>query len=104
MDHVVPPNSEVLSQAIRRRLVSTPPSHMIGGDRESLRVNAWIRSGRNSGLYVRPRLFMPYYEEVKVRAYESISQVVQIACFRPEFPSLWAMSHLSYVDEKVLIL
>lgn len=66
MDHVVPPNSDVLSQAIRRRLVSTPPSHMIGGDRESLRVNAWIRNGNNSGLYVRPRLFMPYYEEIKV--------------------------------------
>lgn len=66
MDHVLPPNSEVLTQAIRRRLVSTPPSHMIGGDREALRVNAWIRSGKNNGLYVRPRLFMPYYEEIKV--------------------------------------
>ena len=66
MDHVLPPNSEVLTQAIRRRLVSTPPSHMIGGDREGLRVNAWIRSGKNNGLFVRPRLFMPYYEEIKV--------------------------------------
>ncbi|KAK6637091.1 hypothetical protein RUM43_010765 [Polyplax serrata] len=65
MDHILPPNSEVLTQAIRRRLVSTPPSHMIGGDREGLRVNAWIRSGKNNGLYVRPRLFMPYYEEIK---------------------------------------
>lgn len=66
MDHVLPPNSEVLAQAIRRGLVSTPPSHMISNDRENLRVNAWIRGGKNQGLFVRPRLFMPYFEEVKV--------------------------------------
>ncbi|XP_039962442.1 BTB/POZ domain-containing protein 7 [Bactrocera tryoni] len=66
MDHVLPPNSEVLAQAIRRGLVSTPPSHMISDDRENLRVNAWIRGGKNQGLFVRPRLFMPYFEEVKV--------------------------------------
>lgn len=65
MDHVLPPNNEVLNQAIRRGLVSTPPSHMIGDDRENLRINAWIRGGKNQGLFVRPRLFMPYYEEVK---------------------------------------
>ncbi|XP_017965969.1 BTB/POZ domain-containing protein 7 [Drosophila navojoa] len=65
MDHVLPPNSEVLCQAIRRGLVSTPPSHMIGDDRENLRANAWIRGGKNQGLFVRPRLFMPYFEEVK---------------------------------------
>ncbi|XP_063707184.1 BTB/POZ domain-containing protein 7 [Culicoides brevitarsis] len=65
MDHVLPPNSEVLTQAIRRSLVSTPPSHMIGDDRENMRINAWVRGGKNQGLFVRPRLFMPYYEEVK---------------------------------------
>ncbi|EDW78291.1 uncharacterized protein Dwil_GK16251 [Drosophila willistoni] len=65
MDHVLPPHSEVLCQAIRRGLVSTPPSHMIGDERENLRINAWIRSGKNQGLFVRPRLFMPYFEEVK---------------------------------------
>lgn len=65
MDHVLPPNSDVLTQAIRRGLVSTPPSHMIGDERENLRVNAWIRGGKNQGLFVRPRLFMPYYEETK---------------------------------------
>lgn len=65
MDHVLPPNSEILLQAIRRGLVSTPPSHMIGDERENLRVNAWIRGGKNQGLFVRPRLFMPYFEEIK---------------------------------------
>lgn len=65
MDHVLPPNSEILNQAIRRGLVSTPPSHMIGDERESYRINAWVRGGKNHGLFVRPRLFMPYYEEIK---------------------------------------
>lgn len=66
IDHILPANSEILNQAIRRGLVSTPPSHMLGDDRENLRVNAWIRTGKNNGLFVRPRLFMPYYEEVKL--------------------------------------
>lgn len=65
MDHVLPPNNETLHSAIRRGLVSTPPSHMIGDERENLRINAWIRGGKNHGLFVRPRLFMPYFEEVK---------------------------------------
>lgn len=65
MDHVLPPNSEHLNQAIRRGLVSSPPSHMIGDDRTNVRINAWVRCGKNHGLFVRPRLFMPYYEEIK---------------------------------------
>lgn len=64
MDHVIPPSSELLNQAIRRGLVSTPPSHMIGTDLKYSKVHAWIRS--QTGLFVRPRLFMPYYEEIKV--------------------------------------
>lgn len=69
MDHVAPANSETLASAIRRGLVSTPPSHMIGSDqRDGVRLNAWVRtSANNNGLFVRPRLFMPYYEEIKVR-------------------------------------
>jgi BTB/POZ domain-containing protein 7 len=30
------------------------------------RADAWIRGKGRGGLYVRPRLYMPYYEEVKV--------------------------------------
>lgn len=30
------------------------------------RADAWIRGKGHGGLYVRPRLYMPYYEEVKV--------------------------------------
>lgn len=39
---------------------------MIGDERDNLRVNAWIRGGKKNGFFVRPRLFMPYYEEIKV--------------------------------------
>lgn len=39
---------------------------MIGDERENLRMNAWIRGGKKNGFFVRPRLFMPYYEEIKV--------------------------------------
>ncbi|XP_025201394.1 BTB/POZ domain-containing protein 7 [Melanaphis sacchari] len=68
MDHVIPTEHETLTQAIRRGLVSSPPSHMIGNDSPILshhmsRINAWIR--HPSGLYVRPRLFIPYYDEIK---------------------------------------
>jgi BTB/POZ domain-containing protein 7 len=65
VDHVIPPNSELLNQAIRRGLVCTPPSHMINPDQTYNKKHAWIRSP--VGIFVRPRLFMPYYEEIKVR-------------------------------------
>lgn len=82
MDHVLPPNSDILNQAIRRGLVSTPPSHMIGGDRESLRLNAWIRGDKNNGLFVQPRLFMPYYDEVKVLVEDQLVQEVEMMRMR----------------------
>ncbi|ROT82918.1 putative BTB/POZ domain-containing protein 7 isoform X1 [Penaeus vannamei] len=37
MDHVLPPNHDILTQAIKRGLVSTPPSHMIGDDTTNYR-------------------------------------------------------------------
>lgn len=102
MDHVLPLNSEILNQAIRRGLVSTPPSHMIGDERENFRVNAWIRGGKNHGLFVRPRLFMPYYEEVKT-ILEDAATSQQIDVYRlrrsrhlPDIPdTLYMVSRLS---------
>lgn len=64
IDHIIPPNNEILNQAIRRNLVNAPRSHTMGGDQHYGRVYAWIRS--QTGLFMRPRLFMPYYEEIKV--------------------------------------
>lgn len=101
MDHVLPPNSEVLNQAIRRGLVSTPPSHMIGDERENFRINAWVRGGKNHGLFVRPRLFMPYYEELKTLLEDpATSQQVDILRMRrsrhlPDIPdTLYMVSRL----------
>lgn len=88
MDHVIPPNSEILIQSIRRGLVSAPPSHMIGGDQHYGRVYAWIRSPM--GLFVRPRLFMPYYEESKVNECSSFYSgyfFLRLRCLAPELSS-----------------
>lgn len=49
---------------------------MIGDERENLRMNAWIRGGKKNGFFVRPRLFMPYYEEIKVRIEETFHRFV----------------------------
>lgn len=56
-EHVLPRSAETLANAVRRGLLSTPPPHMIG-DRPH---NPWL----NSRLSPRPRLFNPYYEEIK---------------------------------------
>lgn len=102
MDHVLPPNNETLHSAIRRGLVSTPPSHMIGDDRENLRINAWIRGGKNHGLFVRPRLFMPYFDEVKSLLEDhNASQQIEIQRLRrsrhyPDIPdTLYMVSRLN---------
>lgn len=100
MDHILPPNNEILQSAIRRGLVSTPPSHMI--ETNDLRINAWIRGGKNQGLYTRPRLFMPYYDEIKTLLQDnSISQQLEVMRMRrsrhfPDIPdTLYMVSRLN---------
>ncbi|XP_046551868.1 BTB/POZ domain-containing protein 7-like [Haliotis rubra] len=73
MDHVIPYNNDTLNNAIKRGLVSTPPSHMIGDESTGQRMCAWVR-GKNNGVFVRPRLFTPYYEEAKSILEEQLSQ------------------------------
>ncbi|XP_004698829.1 BTB/POZ domain-containing protein 7 isoform X1 [Echinops telfairi] len=63
MEHILPINSEVLSDAMKRGLISTPPSDMLPTT-EGGKSNAWLRQ-KNAGIYVRPRLFSPYVEESK---------------------------------------
>lgn len=91
VDHVLPPSHESLAQAIRRGLVSTPPSHMIGGDNHKMpcgqgAVSAWIRGGHkhnhHSGLYVKPRLFMPYFEETKSLLTDQLVQEMELVRLR----------------------
>ena len=50
---------------IKRGLISTPPSHMLGDDTPAHRIGAWTRV-RNCGVFQKPRLFLPYYDEAKV--------------------------------------
>uniref|UniRef100_A0A8I3X9U9 BTB domain containing 7 n=1 Tax=Callithrix jacchus TaxID=9483 RepID=A0A8I3X9U9_CALJA len=63
IEHILPLNSEVLSDALKRGLISTPPSDMLPTT-EGGKSNAWLRQ-KNAGIYVRPRLFSPYVEEAK---------------------------------------
>ncbi|KAI1895413.1 hypothetical protein AGOR_G00106030 [Albula goreensis] len=63
IEHILPTNSEVLSDAMKRGLISTPPSDMLP-TAEGGKANAWLRQ-KNAGIYVRPRLFSPYVEEAK---------------------------------------
>ncbi|XP_023657968.2 BTB/POZ domain-containing protein 7 [Paramormyrops kingsleyae] len=63
IEHILPPNSEVLSDAMKRGLISTPPSDMLP-TAEGGKANAWLRQ-KSAGIYVRPRLFSPYVEEAK---------------------------------------
>ncbi|KAF5909586.1 BTB/POZ domain-containing protein 7, partial [Clarias magur] len=63
MEHVLPANSDVLADAMKRGLISTPPSDMLP-TAEGGKANAWLRQ-KNTGIYVRPRLFSPYVEEAK---------------------------------------
>ncbi|XP_053882359.1 BTB/POZ domain-containing protein 7 [Malaclemys terrapin pileata] len=62
-EHILPMNSEILSDAMKRGLISTPPSDMLP-TAEGGKSNAWLRQ-KNAGIYVRPRLFSPYVEEAK---------------------------------------
>uniref|UniRef100_A0AAY4D5K5 BTB domain-containing protein n=1 Tax=Denticeps clupeoides TaxID=299321 RepID=A0AAY4D5K5_9TELE len=62
-DHILPPNSEVLTDAMKRGLISTPPADMLP-TAEGGKANTWLRQ-KNAGIYVRPRLFTPYVEEAK---------------------------------------
>lgn len=91
VDHVLPPSHESLAQAIRRGLVSTPPSHMIGGDNHKLSasgaLSAWIRghhhtAKHHTGLYVKPRLFMPYFEETKSLLADQLVQEMELVRHR----------------------
>lgn len=101
VDHVLPPNNEILCNAIKRGLVSTPPSHMIGDDSNnavSYRISAWVR-GKNNGLFVKPRLFTPYAEEVKAHMDDQALQEMELVRLR-----MVRMSHipdtLYMVDDK----
>ncbi|XP_075048518.1 BTB/POZ domain-containing protein 7 [Mixophyes fleayi] len=63
IEHILPMNSDVLCDPMKRGLISTPPADMLPTS-ESGKSNSWLRQ-KNAGIYVRPRLFSPYVEEAK---------------------------------------
>lgn len=62
-EHILPQNSDILADALKRGLISTPPLDMLP-TAEGGKANAWLRQ-KNAGIYLRPRLFSPYVEEAK---------------------------------------
>ncbi|KAG7277305.1 hypothetical protein CRUP_005839 [Coryphaenoides rupestris] len=62
-EHILPAHSDVLGDALKRGLISTPPSDMLP-TAEGGKANSWLRQ-KNAGIYLRPRLFSPYVEEAK---------------------------------------
>ncbi|RUS79800.1 hypothetical protein EGW08_012447 [Elysia chlorotica] len=65
VDHLLPTNSEVLLSTVKRGLLALPLASSLGPEDGQLhRMAAW--TGRtNSGAFLKPRLFLPYYEEAK---------------------------------------
>ncbi|KAM4690015.1 BTB/POZ domain-containing protein 7 isoform 2-T2 [Rhinophrynus dorsalis] len=63
IEHILPMNSDILSDTMKRGLISTPPADMLP-TAEGGKSNSWLRQ-KNTGIYVRPRLFSPYVEEAK---------------------------------------
>ncbi|KAJ8274927.1 hypothetical protein COCON_G00095520 [Conger conger] len=80
MDHILPANSEVLSDAMKRGLVSTPPSDMLP-TAEGGRANAWLRL-KSAGIHLRPRLFSPYVEEAKAALDEMMVEQTDLVRLR----------------------
>lgn len=66
LEHILPLNNEALAGVIKRGLISTPPTHMLGDDSPGHRIGAWVPL-HSCGIFQKPRLFLPYYEEAKVR-------------------------------------
>lgn len=66
--HVIPTHGDVFMSAVKRGLVCSPAPFAAYDAPHSSHLSsasAWVRT-RNMALYVRPRLFLPFYEEAKV--------------------------------------
>lgn len=81
--HILPTDHELLVQATRRHLVSTPPPHMLNDDVDfelvshTRRIRSWLR-GTNNSFFIKPRLFTPYVEEVKAILDEHVVQEAEL--------------------------
>ncbi|KAK7104211.1 BTB/POZ domain-containing protein 7-like [Littorina saxatilis] len=98
LDHVIPSNSDILSSAIKRGLISTPPSHMLGDDTPGQRIGAWTRM-RNCGVFQKPRLFVPYYEEAK-----AVLEDMVVSAAQEQDTSGVRMLHMSAIPDTLYMV
>jgi len=92
-DHIALSN-ESLVNAVRRGLVSIPPTHMITEEK----VNPWVNNLQCPN-YIRPRLYTPYYEEAKsaLRSRAGNAQSNSTENLNPAAP-FQSSSHLAYLN------
>ena len=63
--YILPPNSDLLLNALRQRLLHKPVMDLDVASSSSRQISPWLQS-RHERSYVKPRLFTPYFEEAKV--------------------------------------
>ena len=67
LKHILPVNSSVLHMAYQRGLLQRPfPFDVLDIEKTPNKVIYWVRNMRHNSEYMCPRLFMPYFYEVKV--------------------------------------
>ncbi|XP_054154533.1 BTB/POZ domain-containing protein 7-like [Oppia nitens] len=82
--HILPLDSDILTNAAKRGLISTLPPYMVGEDSvlpQSRGIAAWFR-GRGTGPFIRPRYFTPYVEEAKALLDDRIGRQGEIVSNR----------------------
>jgi len=63
--HIIPAHSDVLTGAVKRGLVCIPGQYAAYDAPSQSTASAWVRT-RSMSLFVKPRLFLPFYREAKV--------------------------------------
>ncbi|XP_067875040.1 BTB/POZ domain-containing protein 7-like isoform X2 [Heterodontus francisci] len=92
--HILPAKSEVLSDAMKRALIRSPPLDMLPPP-EGRRSRAWFCL-KASGIGARPRLFSPYIEEAKIVLEELMSEQTSLEKVR--------MSRISSVPDTLYMV
>ncbi|GCC34784.1 BTB/POZ domain-containing protein 7-like [Chiloscyllium punctatum] len=92
--HILPAKSEVLADAMKRALISSPPLDMLPPP-EGRKSRAWF-CFKASGIGAKPRLFTPYIEEAKIVLEELMSEQTSLEKVR--------MSRISSVPDTLYMV
>lgn len=71
--HIIPAHSDVLTGAVKRGLVCVPGPYAAYDAPSQSTAIAWVRT-RSMSLFVKPRLFLPFYREAKAIMKEVLSK------------------------------